>query len=337
MAANEEDDRVEEEQEGFKTVDAENTYRSEPRGAAAISFFLALVVILIFGYLAYVSFLSGQMLAAFAEIAAGLIIAATIASSIRINNQWENSIILRLGKYSRFKGPGIFFIIPFIEDVIKRDMRVRTTTFTAERTLTKDNVPVNVDAVLFWQIKDAKKSVTVIQDYYGSIVKASMTTMRDIIGQTDLATMLSDRITMDEKLKKIIEAKATNWGLEVSSVEVRDIKIPSQLQDAMSRKAQAEKEKLARVELADSEVQIARKFQDAAKIYEQNPEAMKLRAMNMLYESVKEKGTFIIVPSDIVTTMGYSSTLGLVSAAQNAKDAAKHPEGKEGKSKSSRK
>jgi regulator of protease activity HflC (stomatin/prohibitin superfamily) len=211
-------------------------------------------------------------------------------------------------------------------------MRVRTTTFTAERTLTKDNVPVNVDAVLFWQIKDAQKSVIVIQDYYGSIVKASMTTMRDIIGQTDLATMLSDRTTMDEKLQKIIESKAMKWGLEVQSVEVRDIKIPPQLQDAMSRKAQAEKEKFARVELADSEVQIAKKFEAAAKIYEENPEAMKLRAMNMLYESVKEKGTFIIVPSDIVNTMGYSSTLGLVSATQAAKELAKNS-GSKGKPK----
>ena len=320
MAEHEEDESGSEEMESLKTIDEEHLQQKEPSGAGAISFFFALIVILVFGYLAYVSFLSGQALSAFTEIAAGLIIAWIIASSIRINNQWDNSIVLRLGRYNRFKGPGLFFVIPFIEDVIKRDMRVRTTTFTAERTLTKDNVPVNVDAVLFWQIKDAKKSLTVVQDYFGSIVKASMTTMRDIIGQTDLASMLSDRTAMDEKLKKIIEAKATNWGLEVSSVEVRDIKIPSQLQDAMSRKAQAEKEKLARVELADSEVQIAKKFESAAKIYEQNPEAMKLRAMNMLYESVKEKGTFIIVPSDIVNSMGYSGTLGLVTAAQNVKE-----------------
>jgi regulator of protease activity HflC (stomatin/prohibitin superfamily) len=326
MAGEEEDQ--ESELEDLKTVSEENTLQKEPRGAGAISFFFALIVILVFGYLAYTSFIADNVFIAFVELFVGIVIAWIIASSIRINNQWENSIILRLGKYSRFKGPGVFFIVPFIEDVIKRDMRVRTTTFTAERTLTKDNVPVNVDAVLFWQIKDAQKSVTVIQDYYGSIVKASMTTMRDIIGQTDLATMLSDRTTMDDKLQKIIEAKATKWGLEVQSVEVRDIKIPAQLQDAMSRKAQAEKEKLARVELADSEVQIARKFQDAAKIYDQNPEAMKLRAMNMLYESVKEKGTFIIVPSDIVSTMGYSGTLGLVTAAQNAKDKQKDSKGK---------
>ncbi len=320
MSESEEDDQVGEEGlESLKTVDEESMPRKEASGAGAISFLFALIVILIFGYLAYSALVAGAAFVAFTEIAAGLIIAWIIASSIRINNQWDNSIILRLGKFNRFKGPGVFFVIPFIEDVIKRDMRVRTTTFTAERTLTMDNVPVNVDAVLFWQIKDAQKSLTVVQDYFGSIVKASMTTMRDIIGQTNLATMLSDRTTMDEKLQKLIEAKASKWGLEVQSVEVRDIKIPPQLQDAMSRKAQAEKEKLARVELADSEVQIAKKFEDAAKIYERNPEAMKLRAMNMLYESVKEKGTFIIVPSDIVNTMGYSGTLGLVAATESAR------------------
>ena len=320
MSESEEDDQVGEEGlESLKTVDEESMPRKEASGAGAISFLFALIVILIFGYLAYSALMVGAAFVAFTEIAAGLIIAWIIASSIRINNQWDNSIILRLGKFNRFKGPGVFFVIPFIEDVIKRDMRVRTTTFTAERTLTMDNVPVNVDAVLFWQIKDAQKSLTVVQDYFGSIVKASMTTMRDIIGQTNLATMLSDRTTMDEKLQKLIEAKASKWGLEVQSVEVRDIKIPPQLQDAMSRKAQAEKEKLARVELADSEVQIAKKFEDAAKIYERNPEAMKLRAMNMLYESVKEKGTFIIVPSDIVNTMGYSGTLGLVAATESAR------------------
>jgi regulator of protease activity HflC (stomatin/prohibitin superfamily) len=328
MSEDEENDNEEEDKEELKTETRENGYEGKPSGVVAISFLLALLIIAVFGYLAYASFIAGQLFYAIVEIIAGLIIAWTIASAVRINSQWENSIILRLGKYNRSTGPGIFFIIPFIEDVIKRDMRVRTTTFTAERTLTKDNVPVNVDAVLFWEVKDAKKSITAIQDFYGSIVKASMTTMRDIIGQTDLASMLSDRVTMDNKLKAIIEAKASNWGLEVSSVEVRDIKIPSQLQDAMSRKAQAEKEKLARVELADSEVQIAKKFEDAAKIYEKNPEAMKLRAMNMLYESVKEKGTFIIVPSDIVNTMGYSGYLGIVGATRTLQQ---KPENKKAK------
>jgi regulator of protease activity HflC (stomatin/prohibitin superfamily) len=244
-----------------------------------------------------------------------------VISGLRLNNQWEESIILRFGKYDRTKLAGLYLIIPVVDSVIKRDMRVRTTTFSAEEALTKDNVPVNVDAVLFWEVKDSKKSVVSIQDYYTSITRAAMTTLRDTIGQTELATLLSDRTTIDKKLEENIDKKAERWGLNVNSVEIREVRIPTALQDAMSRQAQAERERQARIILGDSEIQIAQKFNEASKIYEKNPEAMKLRAMNMLYESIREKGNSIVmIPSDILGSMGYSGVLGVTSLAKEKQE-----------------
>jgi len=244
-----------------------------------------------------------------------------ILSGIKVNSQWDTAVIFRLGKYSRMHGAGLYYVIPLIENRIVVDGRVRTTTFTAEQSLTRDNVPVFVDAVLFWRVKVPSDAIIVVQDYQGSILKASMTTLRDTIGRTDLATMLSDRQQLDNMLQQTIESKAQPWGIDVQSVEIKDVKIPKELEDAMSRQAQAERERLARISLGDSEIQIAHKFQEASKVYVSNPEAMRLRAMNMLYEAVKEKGTFIIVPSEIVSQMGFSGVLGTVGFAQAQKQA----------------
>ncbi len=244
------------------------------------------------------------------------IVVIVFLTGIKVNNQWDTAVIFRLGNYSRMHGPGLYYLIPFIERRIIVDGRVRTTTFTAEQSLTRDNVPVFVDAVLFWRVKIPSDAIIAVQDYEGSILKASMTTLRDTIGRTELATMLSDRQQLDNILQQTIESKAKLWGIDVQSVEIKDVKIPKELEDAMSRQAQAERERLARISLGDSEIQIAKKFEEASRVYVSNPEAMRLRAMNMLYEAVKEKGTFIIVPSEIVSQMGFSSVLGTVGFAQ---------------------
>jgi len=249
------------------------------------------------------------------------VIGIIILAGIKINTQWDTAVIFRLGKYSRMHGAGLYYVIPFIENRILVDGRVRTTTFTAEQSLTRDNVPVFVDAVLFWRVKVPSDAIIAVQDYEGSILKASMTTLRDTIGRTELATMLSDRQQLDTILQQTIESKAQPWGIDVQSVEIKDVKIPKELEDAMSRQAQAERERLARISLGDSEIQIAKKFEEASKVYKSNPEAMRLRAMNMLYEAVKEKGTFIIVPSEIVSQMGFSGVLGTVGFAETQKQA----------------
>jgi regulator of protease activity HflC (stomatin/prohibitin superfamily) len=244
------------------------------------------------------------------------IVVIVFLTGIKINSQWDTAVVFRLGNYSRMQGSGLYYMIPFIERRIIVDGRVRTTTFTAEQSLTRDNVPVFVDAVLFWRVKIPSDAIIAVQDYEGSILKASMTTLRDTIGRTELATMLSDRQQLDKILQETIESKAKPWGIDVQSVEIKDVKIPGELENAMSRQAQADRERLARISLGDSEIQIAKKFEEASRVYVSNPEAMRLRAMNMLYEAVKEKGTFIIVPSEIVSQMGFSGVLGTVGFAQ---------------------
>ena len=256
------------------------------------------------------------------------IVVIVFLAGIKINSQWDTAVIFRLGKYSRMHGAGLYYLIPFIEGRMIVDGRVRTTTFTAEQSLTRDNVPVFVDAVLFWRVKVPSDAIMAVQDYQGSILKASMTTLRDTIGRTELATMLSDRQQLDSLLQQTIESKAQPWGIDVQSVEIKDVKIPKELEDAMSRQAQAERERLARISLGDSEIQIAKKFEEASRVYVSNPEAMRLRAMNMLYEAVKEKGTFIIVPSEIVSQMGFSGVLGTVGFAETQKQAKQDEEKK---------
>ncbi|MBS3055807.1 MAG: slipin family protein [Candidatus Aenigmarchaeota archaeon] len=248
-------------------------------------------------------------------LAAGIILSIILASSARIANQWEKAVILRLGKFQGIRGPGLFFVIPVINTIPEVvDMRIITSTFTAEETLTNDNVPVDVDGVLFWKVEDAQKAAIDVQDYRDAVNSVAQTTLRDIIGKTMLSDMLSDRETIDKKLKSSIDDKTAPWGVDVQNVEIREIRIPKDLQDAMSRNAQAERERQARIILADSEVQTAQKFKDAAKIYGTDP--IHLRGLNLLYEATKEKGTFIIVPSSAANIMGNLESVSLVALSE---------------------
>jgi regulator of protease activity HflC (stomatin/prohibitin superfamily) len=240
------------------------------------------------------------------------LVALIISSSIKIANQWEKAVVLRLGHFHSLRGPGLFFIIPIIDTVAYWiDIRVITTTFTAEKTLTKDTVPVDVDAVLFWRVLDAEKAALEIAEYKGAINWASQTALRDVIGKTMLSEMLEGRDKMSNTLQKIIDERTEPWGINVISVEVKDVKIPSSLQDAMSMQAQAERERQARVILGDSERQVAEKFGEAAKTYANDPVALHLRAMNMLYEGLKTNSTIVIVPSTALETMQLGGLAGI--------------------------
>ncbi|MFQ5791163.1 MAG: slipin family protein [Acidobacteriota bacterium] len=252
-------------------------------------------------------------------IAGGLVVAAYLAVAPRVANQWENAVVLRLGKYVGLRGPGLFWIIPLIDrTVMWIDLRVRTTGFAAEKTLTSDTVPVNVDAVLFWAVKDSQKAALAVQDYREAVAWAAQTALRDVIGKTDLATMLVGREHIDEELQTLIDARTHDWGITVNSVEIRDVVIPPALEEAMSRQAQAEREKQARVILGDAEVEIAEKFLVASDTYRGNATALQLRSLNLLYEGMKEKGTLMVVPTTMVESTGIGAFAGL--AAIGAKD-----------------
>jgi regulator of protease activity HflC (stomatin/prohibitin superfamily) len=226
-------------------------------------------------------------------------------------SEWQRGIKLRFGRFHRVLEPGISWVIPGVDqvsDVV--DMRIRSTSFSAEKTLTSDTVPVNVDAVLFWVVTDAKQAVIEVEDYLQTISWAAQTTLRDVIGQTELVGMISDRKAIDEELRKIIDAKTSDWGITVQSVEIRDMKIPGALEDAMSRKAQADREKEARIILAESELKVAEEMEKAAKVYHDDPIALQIRAMNMTYESIKERGALMVVPSDMVHSMNGVVSMG---------------------------
>lgn len=246
-----------------------------------------------------------------------IVIVAYISASVKIADQWERAIILRLGKFTGLKGPGVFYIIPIVEKVAYWiDTRVITTSFKAEKTLTKDTVPVDVEAVLFWKVLDPVKAALEVEDYRSAISWASQTALREVIGKSFLSDMLEGREKIDIELQKIIDRRTIEWGVHVSSVEIRDVLIPNELQDAMSMQAQAERERQARVILGDSERQVAAKFEEAAKTYQNNPVALHLRAMNMLYEGLKEKATLVIVPSTVLNTMTLGDMTGTVSLAK---------------------
>jgi len=250
--------------------------------------------------------------AAVAALICALILAYIFASAIKVADQWSKAVVLRLGKFRSLEGPGLFFIIPVIESIpYWIDTRVLTSSFKAEKTLTKDTVPVDVDAVLFWKIIDPKRAALDVADYQSAINWAAQTALRDVIGKTMLSDMLEgrDKISMD--LQKIIDVRTEPWGINVISVEVKDVLIPSALEDAMSMQAQAERERQARVILGDSERQVAEKFGEAAKTYENNPVALHLRAMNMLYEGLKQNSTIVIVPSTAVESMQLGGLAGL--------------------------
>ncbi|MBN1428114.1 MAG: slipin family protein [Anaerolineae bacterium] len=242
-----------------------------------------------------------------------------ILFALRKADQWEKAVVLRNGKFRGLFGPGLFWVIPIIDQVSEWiDHRVIVTPFNAEKTLTKDTVPVDVDAVLFWMVWDAQKAALEVADYRTAIAWAAQTALREIIGKLDLATILVGRETMDADLQHIIDARTTPWGVTVQSVEIRDIIIPAGLEDAMSRQAQAERERQARVILGESEEQIAESFRRAAQSYTNSPTALHLRAMNMLFEGLKEKGALVIVPSSAVDTMNLGGIAGMTALAQNA-------------------
>jgi regulator of protease activity HflC (stomatin/prohibitin superfamily) len=238
--------------------------------------------------------------------------------AIKIASQWEKAVVLRFGKFHGLYGPGLFWIIPIVDTIPEWiDHRVMVTPFSAEKTLTKDTVPVDVDAVLFWMVWDAEKAALEVESYRTAIAWAAQTALREVIGQMDLADILIGRAKMDADLQKIIDERTTPWGVTVQSVEIRDIMIPQELEDTMSRQAQAERERQARVILGESEKQIADSFAEASKAYITNPTALHLRSMNMLFEGLKEKGAMVIVPSSAVDTMNLGGLSGMVSLAQN--------------------
>jgi len=237
---------------------------------------------------------------------------------LKLANQWEKAIVLRFGKMIGQRGPGLFWIVPVIDSIAQWiDQRVIVAPFSAEKTLTKDTVPVNVDAVMFWLVWDPAKAALEVEDYRSAISWAAQTALREVIGASELADILVGRARMDADLQKIIDERTTPWGVSVQSVEIRDVVIPQDLEDAMSRQAQAERERQARVILGESEKQIADSFAEASRAYRDNPTALHLRAMNMLFEGLKEKGAMVIVPSSAVDTMNLGGLSGMVSLAQH--------------------
>ena len=246
------------------------------------------------------------------------IVATYVLYALKVASQWEKAVVLRLGKFLGLRGPGVFWIIPIVDSIPSWiDHRVMVTPFSAEKTLTQDTVPVDVDAVLFWVVWDAEKAALEVKDYQTAIAWAAQTALRDIIGRMMLADILVGRTAIDEELQRIIDERTTPWGVTVNSVEIRDIVIPQDLEDTMSRQAQAERERQARVILGESEKQIAASFAEASQAYATNPTALHLRAMNMLFEGLKEKGALVIVPSSAVDTMNLGALSGVVAIAQN--------------------
>jgi regulator of protease activity HflC (stomatin/prohibitin superfamily) len=237
--------------------------------------------------------------------------------SPRIAKQWERAIVLRLGRFVGLRGAGLFWIVPFIDTVSSWiDQRTITTNFAAEQTLTSDTVPVSVDAVLFWMVHDAQKAALEVQEYAQAVSWAAQTALRDIIGRTALTDLLRGREKIEQELQLLIDARSNPWGVTVQSVEMRDVVIPAALQDAMSREAQAAREKQARIILGQAELEIAHSFAEAAKSYHENPTALHLRAMNMLYEGLKEKGALMLIPSSAVESMGMGGLMGAAALQQ---------------------
>jgi len=250
-------------------------------------------------------------------IIVGVVLGAILALSPRVAKQWERGVVLRLGRYHSLKGPGIFWIVPLIDSLSSWiDQRVITTNFAAEETLTMDTVPVNVDAVLFWMVYDPEKAALEVQDYAQAVSWAAQTALRDIIGRTTLGDLLRGRERIEGELQQLIDQRTNPWGVTVQSVEMRDVVIPTALQDAMSREAQAAREKAARIILGQAEVEIAVLFEQASKSYQGNPTALHLRAMNILYEGLKEKGALMLVPSTAVESMGLGGLLGAAALRQ---------------------
>ncbi len=245
-----------------------------------------------------------------------LLVGLYLMFAIKIANQWERAVVLRFGRYRGLQGPGLFWIVPVADRIAHFvDQRVRTTDVSAESALTRDTVPVDVDAIVFWLVWDAEKSILEVMSFEKAIFLSAQTALREAIGRHDLAEMITEREKLGHQLQQILDEKTNPWGITVQSVEIRDVRIPADLEDAMSRQAQAERERQARIILGTAETEIAGKFAAAATVYQGNPVAMHLRAMNMLYEAIKEKGSMVIVPSSAVETMGLGAMTGLASLA----------------------
>jgi regulator of protease activity HflC (stomatin/prohibitin superfamily) len=291
-----------------------STDRSRISGAAAAIAVTLLAVSAIVGFYMYNRMPDWVVILTVALL---WLMALYVLFALKVADQWEKMIVLRLGKFQGLKGPGAFWITPVIETVAKViDHRVMVTPFNAEKTLTRDTVPVDVDAVLFWLVWDAEKAALEVENYREAIAWAAQTALREIIGQMNLADILIGRAKMDADLQRIIDERTTPWGVTVQSVEIRDIIIPKGLEDAMSRQAQAERERQARVILGESEKQIAHSFAEASVAYANNPTALHLRAMNMLFEGLKDRGALVIVPSSAVETMNLGAISGLTALSQ---------------------
>jgi regulator of protease activity HflC (stomatin/prohibitin superfamily) len=261
-----------------------------------------------------VIFLTGFFAAVLIERPLPMFIATPIAVymlfSLKVADQWQKVAVLRLGRYQGLRGPGLFHIIPVIDTMSKFvDQRIRVTDVTAESALTRDTVPVNVDAIVFWVVWNAEKCILEVEDFILAVALSAQTALRESIGRHELAQMITERESLGRELQRILDEKTNGWGITVQSVEIRDVHIPSALEDAMSRQAQAERERQARIILGTAETEIAAKFEQASQVYINNPTALHLRAMNMLYEALKEKGSMVIVPSSAVETMGLGGTL----------------------------
>ena len=276
------------------------------------SLLIFFVILLIGAALAYAMHFGPESFGGYIVFGVTFIIAFIVSAAIKVANQWERAIVLRLGHFHALRGPGLFFIIPVIDSIVYCiDIRVITTAFKAEKTLTKDTVPVDVDAVLFWKVIDPEKAALEVADFESAIGWACQTALRDIIGKTMLSDLLEGRGKISDELQIIIDERTEPWGIKVISVEVKDVLIPPALENAMSMQAQAERERQARVILGDSERQVAEKFEEAARTYTNNPVALHLRAMNMLYEGLKENSTIVIVPSSAIETMQLGGLAGM--------------------------
>ena len=248
---------------------------------------------------------------------AGVVIGIYFLYAIKVVSQWERVVVLRFGRYKGLRGPGVFLIIPIVDTLSRYvDQRIRLATVNAESTLTRDTVPVDVDAIVFWLVWNAEKSILEVEDFVQAITLSAHTALRESIGRHQLAEMITDREVMGAELQKILDEKTTPWGITVQSVEIRDVRIPQGLQHAMSQQAQAERERQARVILGEAEVQVSDQFALASRAYADNPVALHLRAMNMLYEAIRDKGSTVIVPSSAVETMGLGGTLAMSSMAK---------------------
>ncbi len=261
-----------------------------------------------------VCFLTGFLLAAWIKnplpLFAGILLGLYLLFAIKVVQQWEKVALLRLGRYVGLRGPGWFHVVPVFETISHYiDQRVRVHSVTAESTLTRDTVPVNVDAIVFWMVWNAEKAILEVENFTEAVNMSAQTALRESIGRHELAQMITEREVMGRQLQQILDEKTNPWGITVQSVEIRDVRIPQSLEDAMSQQAQAERERQARVILGHAEVQVADQFATASRVYNDNPGALHLRAMNMLYEAIKERGSMVIVPSSAVETMGLGGTL----------------------------